>query len=312
MSVGYKDYYQILDIKRDASPEDIQKAYKTLARKYHPDLNQNDKNAENKFKDIGEAYEVLKDPKKRAQYDALGSSWKHGQNFSPPPGWQNYSTGHQNINFNMGDLGDINDMSDFFRTIFGGGFSQTPRSGFSQDPFRRKQPSQLVDLSIKLEQLFDTSPLPFTYRFMENGLMREKSLKVTIPKGAKNKTIIKLKNQGPDGSDLRLRLNILDTPLFKLEDYDINYKLKISPWEAALGTTIEITTLDNKHIKLTIPKGIQNTQKLRIPDKGLPKKQGFGDLFIEMEIVNPKNLTQKEKELFMELQKISKFNPRNE
>ncbi|MBR4986141.1 MAG: DnaJ domain-containing protein, partial [Proteobacteria bacterium] len=205
MSVDYKDYYKILGVERSASADDIQKAYKKLARKYHPDLNPGDKSAEDKFKDVGEAYEVLKNPQTRAQYDALGSSWKHGQSFTPPPGFGgfNFGAGGQNVHFNMGG------MSDFFQALFGGlggmggaqgfggvggaqGFgSMGGAQGFGdfgggRQTASRSQPVQetpIIDLNMTVQQLLDEAPKNVTV--VEN--LQQRTLKVNIPKGAKDK-----------------------------------------------------------------------------------------------------------------------------
>ncbi|MBO4351652.1 MAG: J domain-containing protein [Proteobacteria bacterium] len=327
MSVGYKDYYKILDIARSASADDIQKAYKKLARKYHPDLNPNDKNAEEKFKDIGEAYEVLKDPQKRAQYDALGSSWKDGQSFTPPPGWGGFNGfGGQNIHFNVGGMGG---MSDFFQTLFGGlgggggfggaqGFGGSGGFGGAQgfDGFgggggfntgRSRKPASeapIVDLSLTVSELLDQTPKSIS--ITQN--MQTRSIKVNIPKGAKDKTVFKLKGQSLDGGDLRIRVNIEDSEC-RTEDFDVIQKLKITPWEAALGTHLECRTIAG-NVKLTIPPCVQSGQKLRLPDKGLYKKSGRGDLLMEIQICMPKPLSDRERQLFEDLAKASSFNPR--
>ncbi len=322
MSVGYKDYYKILDVDRSASADDIQKAYKKLARKYHPDLNPGDTSAEEKFKDIGEAYEVLKDPQKRAQYDALGSSWKDGQSFTPPPGWGgfNFGGGGQNIHFNVGGM---DGMSDFFQTLFGGlggmgggqGFSANfgGSPGFSQTmggarPRRSSSASAgespIVDLSLTVAELLD--PQPKTISITQN--LQTNTIKVNIPKGAKDKTVFKLKGQAADGSDLRIRINVVDSE-YRTEDFDIIQRLKVTPWEAALGAQIECQTLAG-NVKLSLPAGIQSGQKLRISEKGLYKKSGRGDLLLEVMVCVPKQMTNEEKSLFKKLSEISAFDPR--
>ena len=320
----YKDYYKILDVDRKASADDIQKAYKKLARKYHPDLNPGDASAEEKFKDIGEAYEVLKDPQKRAQYDALGSSWRNGQQFTPPPGWGGFGgAGGQNVHINMGDLGG---MSDFFQAIFGGGFSSNMGgggfssnmvgagfgdAGFGASGARRSRTSSraaaeapIVDLNLSVADLLDDAPKEIT--ITQN--MQTRSLKVKIPKGAKDKTVFKLKGQSIDGGDLRFRVNVVD-PECRTDGFDIIQKLKVSPWEAALGMHVECQTIGG-HVKLTLPAGVQSGQKLRLPGKGLYNKQARGDLFMEIQICVPKPLSEKEKALFESLAKESSFNPR--
>lgn len=320
----YKDYYKILDVDRKASADEIQKAYKKLARKYHPDLNPGDGSAEEKFKDIGEAYEVLKDPQKRAQYDALGSSWRNGQPFTPPPGWGGFGgVGGQNVHINMGDLGG---MSDFFQALFGGGgfasnmgsggFNPNMGGGFGNVGFgaqgsRRPRPAPrsaaetaVVDLNLSVSDLLDEAPKEIT--ITQN--MQTRSLKVKIPKGAKDKTVFKLKGQLSDGGDLRFRVNIND-PECRTDGFDIIQKFKVTPWEAALGTQVECQTIAG-HVKLTIPPGVQSGQKLRLPGKGLYHKQGRGDLFMEIQICVPKPLSEREKFLFESLSRESSFAPR--
>jgi curved DNA-binding protein len=338
MSVDYKDYYKILEVERSASADDIQKSYKKLARKYHPDLNQGDKAAEEKFKDIGEAYEVLKDPQTRAQYDALGANWKHGQSFTPPPGWGGFDFGQgaQNIHFNVGGA---NGMSDFFKLLmsglgglggmgggpgmggfggmgggpgmggFGGmgggpgmgGFGGMGGAGASQSASAE---APVIDLNLSVLELLDDAPKSIT--ITQNHQTR--SLKVNIPKGAKDKTIFKLKGQSIDGGDLRVRVNIVDDEC-RTDEFDIIQKLKVTPWEAALGTQLECSTIVG-NVKLTIPPGVQSGQKLRLPEKGLFKKSGRGDLMMEIQICVPKDLTSEEKKLFEKLAKKSEFNPR--
>jgi len=323
MSVDYKDYYKVLEIERTASADDIQKAYKKLARKYHPDLNQNDPSAEGKFKDVGEAYEVLKDPAKRQQYDALGASWKDGQRFTPPPGWQgmNFGAGGQNVHFNVGGM---DGMSDFFQALFGGmggmggGFSSQNFGGdvFGAQGFgegARRRPgrrtateSPIVDLTLSIEEILDPDPKSISLTFGT----QTRSIKVNIPKGAKDKTVFKLKGQGPNGEDLRVRVNLMATKNCETSEFDIIQKLKVTPWEAALGTQLECQTAAG-NVRLTLPAGVQSGQKLRLPGKGLFMKQGRGDLMMEVQIQTPKNLSQEEKTLFENLAKISTFNPRD-
>lgn len=324
--MDYKDYYKILGVERNASADDIQKAYKKLARKYHPDLNPGDKSAEEKFKDIGEAYEVLKDQQKRAQYDALGSSWKDGQRFTPPPGWGGYGfggNGAQNIHFNVGGMGGMDGMSDFFNAIFGGmggmgGGAQYVNMGNMGGGFgdmggarqtrtrsaRQSAESPIVDLSLTVAELLDETPKNISI----TQDMQTRSIKVNIPKGAKDKTVFKLKGQAPGGGDLRIRINIAD-PECRTEDFNIIEKLKVSPWEAALGAHLECHTIAG-NVKLTLPAGVQSGQKLRLPGKGLYNKQGRGDLFMEVQICVPKHMTEKEKSLFEELAKCSAFDAR--
>lgn len=322
MSVDYKDYYKILGVERSASEDEIKKAYRKLALKYHPDHNPGNKSAEAKFKDVGEAYEVLGDPQKRKQYDLLGANWKDGQRFTPPPGWGGFNgfggSGAQTINF--GNMGGMGGMSDFFQAIFGGmgGGGQTINfgnmnggagfDGFSRRQSRAHQPqaeAPIVDLSLSIEEILDDSPKSIS--ISQGGATR--NIKVNIPKGAKNQTIFKLKGQAPDGGDVRVRVNIPATKDCSTDDYDIIQKLKVSPWEAAFGTHIDCHTVVGD-VKITLPAGVSSGQKLRIPGKGLFSKTGRGDLMMEVAICMPKKLTDEEKACFKKLANCSSFNPR--
>lgn len=320
MSVDYKDYYKILGVGRSASEDEIKKAYRKLALKYHPDHNPGNKSAESKFKDIGEAYEVLGDPQKRKQYDLLGANWKDGQRFTPPPGWGGFGgfggPGQQTINF--GNLGGMGGMSDFFQTLFGGmgGGGQTINFGnmgagagfndFGQRRSHTPQPeSPVIDLNLSIEEILDTSPKSIS--ISKAGATR--NIKVNIPKGAKNQTIFKLKGQAPDGGDIRVRVNIPSTKECSTDDYDIIQKLKVSPWEAAFGSHIDCHTVVGD-VTITLPAGVSSGQKLRIPGKGLYSKESRGDLLMEVAICMPKKLTDEEKACFKKLADCSSFNPR--
>ena len=319
MSVDYKDYYKILGVERSASDDEIKKAYRKLALKYHPDHNPGNKSAEAKFKDVGEAYEVLSDPQKRKQYDLLGANWKDGQRFTPPPGWGGFGgSGAQTIHFS--NLGGMGGMSDFFQTLFGGmGGGQTINfgnmggggGGFGDFTGRRSRAPQpqaeapIVDLNLSIEEILDSSPKSIS--ISQGGATR--NIKVNIPKGAKNQTIFKLKGQAPDGGDVRVRVNIPATKECTTDDYDIVQKLKVSPWEAAFGTHIDCHTIVGD-VKITLPAGVSSGQKLRIPGKGLYTKESRGDLLMEVSICMPKKLTAEEKACFEKLAACSSFNPR--
>ncbi len=330
MSVGYKDYYKILGVDRKATDDEIKRAFRKLALKYHPDHNPNDKEAEAKFKDVNEANEVLSDPQKRRQYDLLGSSWKDGQSFTPPPGWGGFGGGGQTINFgNLG--GGMGGMSDFFKLLMGGmggmGGAQGMNfggqgmnfgdlggmgGGFGQNmggARRQPQPQQeapIIDLELSVEEILDPTPKSIS---ISQG-SQTKNLKVNIPKGAKNQTIFKLKGQAPNGGDVRIRVNIPSTKECTTDEYDIIQKLRISPWEAAFGIHIDCHTVVGD-VKLTVPPGVSSGQKLRLPDKGLFTRDGRGDLLMEIMICMPKKLTPEEKACFESLASCSQFNPRD-
>ena len=331
MGGNNKDYYKILGIDRSASADEIQKAYKKLARKYHPDLNPGNKEAEDKFKDIGEAYDVLKDPQKKSQYDMFGSNFG-GAGFTPPPGGFggfNFGggAGGRNVQINLNDLlgglggmgggrGGFN-LGDILNGMGGMGGQGFSSQGFGGQGFggqgfsrgasqtRTSDEAPAVDLKLSVVELLELTPKSIS--ITQGGMTR--SIRVNIPKGAKDKTIFKLKGQAPDGGDLRIRVNIDDAE-YRTDEFDIIQKLKITPWEAALGTQLDVRTLEGS-VHLTIPPCVQSGQKLRIHEKGLYKKQGRGDLLMEIQICVPKPLSAKEKELFKQISEVSSFNPRN-
>ncbi|WP_456324735.1 DnaJ C-terminal domain-containing protein [Desulfonauticus submarinus] len=311
----YKDYYKILGVSKGASQEEISKAYKKLAKKYHPDLNPNNKEAEEKFKEINEAYEVLKDPEKRKLYDSLGPNWQHGQNFEPPPGFENIHFEFRGDSTGFEDLGGF---SDFFETIFGGLGRSGKRkrayysSGFGQDFYSARGEDQEAILELSLEEAFRGGEKTITVGSIGTG---KKTLNVKIPPRIKDGARIRLKGQGGPGigngpaGDLYLKVKILPHALFKLDGNNIIYRLDLAPWEAVLGTEIDVPTLEGK-VKLKVPRGISSGQKLRIKGKGLGQGLGRGDQLVEIRIKSPKNLSAKEEDLWQELARISSFNPR--
>ena len=330
MSVEYKDYYKILGVDRKATDDEIKRAFRKLALKYHPDHNPGDKSAEQKFKDVNEANEVLSDPQKRRQYDLLGSSWKDGQSFTPPPGWGGFGPGAQTINFsNMG--GNMGGMSDFFKLLMGGmggaqninfgnmGGGRGARQNINFGDFAdfggmggtgaqsrcAQKEAPIIDLTLSVDELLDPSPKSIS---ISQGA-QTKTIKVNIPKGAKDKTVFKLKGQAPDGGDVRIRVCIPSTKDVSTNEYDIIQKLKITPWEAAFGVHLDCHTVAGD-VKLTIPAGVSSGQKLRLSDRGLYTRDGRGDLLMEIMIAMPKKLTPQEKSCFEQLASCSKFNPR--
>jgi curved DNA-binding protein len=324
--VEYKDYYKLLGVTRSASQEDISKAFKKLARQCHPDLNPGDCKAESKFKDINEAYEVLRDPEKRKLYDQLGPNWQHGQNFQPPPGYEN-------VRFHFGGGGpgsqqfDMGGFSDFFQTIFGGaggmgGFGGGPGFGGGAGFQRRPARGQDVEASLELtlEEAYQGGQKTLTLQEEAIGpdgrpTLRPKTLSVNIPQGMRDGGRIRLAGQGSQGfgggpaGDLYLKVSIRPHSRFKLEDVNVVVELPLTPWEAALGATVRVPTLDGE-IDLAVPPGISSGRKMRIRGKGLAGKTGRGDQLVRVMIHTPKTLTGKERALFEELAKASPFNPR--
>ncbi len=341
MAVKFKDYYEILGVKRDASDKEIHRAFRKLARKYHPDVNPGNPKAEEKFKEINEAYEVLRDAEKRKRYDTLGANWQAGQDFTPPPGWEN-------IHFDFGGAGDAHEtffgdfggggFSDFFKAIFGNmeGF----RTATATRPQTRSMRGQDVEaeMTITLEDSFHGSTKSISLQRQEvcascgghgtsgnrscpacQGMGFTSSVRtydIKIPHGIKDGGRVRLAGQGGAGGgrgpagDLFIRIHIAPHPTFRMNGHDISVTLPLTPWEAVLGTKVEIPTLEG-NATLTIPPGTQSGQRLRMRGKGLHKQRGErGDQYVEVRIMVPRQLTPKEQELFAELSRISQFNPR--
>lgn len=327
MAVKFQDYYEILGVSRTASEEQISKAYRKLARKYHPDVSK-EKGAEEKFKQIAEAYAVLKDPEKRKQYDALGPNWHAGEDFTPPPGWQEF---HFEFPGGAGRgrraksaLGGVDGgFSDFFETLFGEGLGRFGRRAPRPEPgswFTREH-VQEADLTISLEEAYRGAAKSIVLQTVEygpDGTTRSVSKRydVKIPPGVTEGSRIRLAGQGgirPGGrerEDLFLRVHIASHPVFKLDKYDLHADVLVTPWEAALGAKVDVPTLDG-WVKMTLPPGTQGSKRFRLRGKGLPLPGGErGDLYVTMQITVPHTLTPKERALFQELEKSSSFNPR--
>jgi curved DNA-binding protein len=309
MPVKFRDYYETLGVPRDAKEENIKTAYRKLARKFHPDLNPNNKHAEDKFKEIQEAYEVLGDPEKRSKYDQLGANWKSGSEFTPPPQWEG------NIDFSemFGGGGSRRSggfsqqggsFSDFFETLFGGipggatGRGQRPRSRVPEDAE--------TELELPLLDMHRGITQKLTVNFAKS----QKVLDVRIPPGARDNSRIRIAGGGPQGGDLYVRLKQQPDPNLTAKGDDTESVVEITPWEAALGAVIEVPTLDGR-AEMRIPPGVASGQRLRLRGQGLNiRGGGRGDHLVVLKIVLPKPMTAEEKRLFEELQRVSHFNPR--
>ncbi len=332
MAVKYRDYYEILGAKRSAGQDEIQRAYRKLARKYHPDVNKAS-NAEDKFKEINEAYEVLKDPEKRKLYDQLGSNWRAGQDFKPPPGWQGdfgAGPGGYQTEFHWAGGGGgpgAAGFSDFFESLFGGmGFRQ-PRGGPGHGGFgrgavhRQAGADHETSIRISLEDAFHGGVKPIvlqsrTLNAQGEVEVQEKRYDVKIPAGILPNQKIRLSGQGAEGSGggprghIYLKVAIEPHPVFSLSGRDISMELPVSPWEAVLGAEVRVATLSGS-VDLKIPPGAQGGQKLRLRGKGMPNPKGSaGDLYLTIVLKVPTSPSQKELELFEELKKNSNFDPR--
>ncbi|MFH2013171.1 MAG: DnaJ C-terminal domain-containing protein [Pseudomonadota bacterium] len=328
MAIKYKDYYEILGLKRDASEKDIKNAYRKLARKYHPDVNPDNKEAEEKFKEINEAHEVLKDAEKKAKYDQLGANWQAGADFRPPPGWEG-------VHVRMGDFGDFTSMggfSDFFSTLFG----QAQGGNFSQRTARRSRKSRGAnidaELTIPLEDAYNGGKQSVTLNKSEictncggtsivgnrsctacNGMgmvVKPRRLDIKIPAGVKDGSRIRLASQGEAGigggpsGDLYLHIKLKPHPHFTVIEHDVQTEIPLMPWEAVMGTEVEVLTLKG-YVKMKIPPGTQSRQRLRLKGLGLSKKGGEnGDQYVKIRIVVPKKVSEEEMDLYEKLAKL--------
>lgn len=341
MAVTFQDYYEILGVPRTATQGEIQKAYRKLAVKYHPDKNPGNREAEEKFKKVGEAYEVLRDAEKRKRYDALGANWKGGQEFRPPPGWeQRFSgmgggagRGGRGYRYSGGGpgAGGMGGFSDFFDMLFGqaagaggmgGGFRTRPGRGgmeFNFGDMMEEEPegagAQEAEITISLEDAYHGAAKSFRMESMEpdaRGRMqpRSRTYQVKIPPGTTDGSTVRLGGHG-DGGQLLLHVHIAPHPRFKLEGYDLRTELPVAPWEAALGASVPLQTFDGEG-HLRIPPGTGSGKVLRLRGKGLPRTRGLerGDLLVEVRIVVPETLTAAEEELFHKLAATSRFQPR--
>ncbi|MBF0481083.1 MAG: J domain-containing protein [Desulfovibrionaceae bacterium] len=318
----YKDYYKILGVSKAASQEDISKAFKKKARACHPDLNPGDSCAEANFKDLNEANEVLKDPEKRKLYDSLGPNWQAGQNFQPPPGFDN-------VRFHFGGQGpggggqqfDASAFSDFFETLFGGaqpGFGRGG-GGFSRRPARGDDAQAILELT--LEEAYRGGGKALSLQ--EQGIgpdgrptMNTKTLQVNIPAGVRDGSKIRLSGQGNPGhsggspGDLYLHVRILPHAVFKLEDNNVTMELALAPWEAVLGVAVSVPTLDGQ-VELRIPPGTGSGKKFRLRGKGLGGAAHRGDQFVRVMIQVPAGVSGEEKTLWEKLRDVSTFAPRS-
>ncbi len=301
----YKDYYKILGVARTAPADEIKRAYRKQARRYHPDVSK-ETAAEERFKEVQEAYEVLKDSQRRAAYDQLGSNWRQGQEFRPPPDWRSGFDFHGG-----GRGGSSRHFSDFFDQMFGGtqGFDFARRGAAGRGRTRKPQEHTL---EISLEESCKGSTRTLRMQTGPGDGMR--TLNVRIPAGVVDGQKIRLAGQGarhtPAGppSDLYLVIRIQPHPLFRLHDKDVSVDLPLAPWEAALGATVEVPTPTGR-INLNIPGGSQAGRRLRLRGRGLPGDPP-GDFYVELQIVNPPHDNPAAKALFQRMARDLDFNPR--
>lgn len=308
VTVNYKDYYKIMGVDKKSSQDEIKKSYRKLARKFHPDVSK-EKNAESRFKEINEAYEVLRDEKKRTAYDQLGSNFKAGQaGFTPPPNWQDKY--HQNNgDFNTGGQGDF---SEFFDSLFGGGFNTNQHSSRNHES-RQGQDSH-AKILIDLQDAYTGATRSFTLQdkvIDDRGQtqFKPRTLKVKIPKGIKHGQKIRLQKQGETGyggaknGDLFIEVGFNPNPLYIVEGVNVTTELAISPWQAALGGKIKVPT-PSGFIDLSLPKLVSSGSKVRLKGRGLPSKV-VGDFFVKLKIVLPKSLSAEEEALYESLKSLA-------
>jgi curved DNA-binding protein len=318
MAVKFRDYYEILGVSRSAKEDEIKKTYRKLARKYHPDLNPHNKQAEEKFKEIQEAYEVLGDAEKRKKYDQLGPNWKNGAEFTPPPNWGGFQ-GTINMDELFGRAGEqrSNAFSDFFEMLFGGVGGGAGMGGFgggaagtgarARPGTRAPRGETETELTLPLEEMHRGTIRKLTVRLGNN----EKTIDVRIPPGARENNRIRIPGGSPDGGDLYVRLHQQQHSSFQVNGDDTEVEVEITPWEAALGASVEVPTLEGRS-NIRIPPGVASGQRLRLKEQGLSKRGGGrGDHYVRLKIVVPKELTDAERKLFQELSKVSHFRPRN-
>jgi curved DNA-binding protein len=308
----FKDYYQIMGVPRSATQEEIKRAYRKLARKYHPDVSK-EINAEAKFKELGEAYEVLKDPEKRTAYDKLGANWKAGQDFNPPPDWE------QAFEFKGGGFtsDEAGIYSDFFEQLFGhAGFRSNGREHFNAH--NRGQDTH-AKITIDLEESITGATKTIIFNIPETDAkgylqLKQRSLNIKIPKGIKPGQHIRLSGQGSPGlggaqaGDLLLEVAFNPHRLYRVIDTDIYLDLPVTPWEAALGAKIKVPTPEGP-IDLSIPANSRQGSKLRIKGRGLPSKKP-GDFFVVLQITLPPADSETARSVYRQMQAELDFNPR--
>ena len=297
--MAFIDYYKILEVDKKATEAEIKKAYRKLARKYHPDLNPNDKEAERKFKEINEANEVLSHSENRKKYDDYGENWQHAEEFEKSKQQRQYQGHGQQGGFGAGGFGGGGDFSDFFESMFGG-----RSSGGGRRSAQFKGQDFNAELHLDLKDVYTTHKRALTV----NG----KNIRITIPAGVENGQQIKISGLGGEGSgggpkgDLYITFTVENHTNFKLDKHNLYATVNLDLYTAVLGGEITADTFDGK-VKLTVKPGTQNGTKVKLKGKGFPvyKKEGeFGDLYLTYQIQIPTNLSEKEKELFTELAKL--------
>ncbi|HKR53929.1 MAG TPA: J domain-containing protein [Chthoniobacterales bacterium] len=310
MAVQFRDYYETLGVSKTASEDEIRSAFRKLARKYHPDVAKDKKTAEEKFKQINEAYEVLSDPEKRRKYDQLGEHWNQPGGFQPPPQWGGGQPGDfrwgggqdGGVEFEFGGTG----FSDFFEAFFGGGRGRSAFGGFGQRGAVAERGHDVeADIMVTLEEALHGSTRQVSLR--RAGSKKTETYQVKIPRGVREGQRIRLAGQGEAGErggksgDLFLRVRLARHPDFSVEGSDLVHEVKIAPWQAVLGDQLIVPTLEG-NARLKLPPGTQGGQRFRLRERGLPGVSGQrGDLYVVVQIAVPKKLSERERELWDQL-----------
>jgi curved DNA-binding protein len=306
----YKDYYEILSLERTASQEDVKRSYRKLARKYHPDLSKHT-DAEDRFKELGEAYEVLKDPEKRAAYDRMGSEWRNGQDFQPPPNWDE---GFEFRGAGNG-TGEQADLHDLFEKMFGGSRGAHPR----QRSFDVRGEDHHAKVLIDLEDAYRGAERSISLQMPVIGeqghvSLETRTLNVSIPKGIRAGQHLRLSGQGAAGAtpgaagDLYLEIAFRQHPHFRVDGRDVSLELPVAPWEAGLGAQVTVPTPDGS-VEMTVPADSAGGRRLRLKGKGIPGNPP-GDLYVILDIVLPPVDSDTAKAAYDAMRQAFNFNPR--
>ena len=314
MAVQFRDYYETLGVSKSATEDEIKSAFRKLARKHHPDVAKDKKAAEERFKQINEAYEVLSDPEKRRKYDQLGANWNQPGGFQPPPEWggqpgggfhQWSGDGGRGVEFEFGGTG----FSDFFEAFFGGGRGRSAFGGFGGREATAERGADVeADILVTLEEALHGSTRTVSLR--RAGSNKVEKYQVKIPRGVHEGQRIRLVGQGEVGArggrsgDLFLRVRLAKHPDFSVEGSDLIHEVKIAPWQAVLGTELKLPTLEG-NVRLKIPPGTQGGQRFRLRERGLPGISGQrGALYVIAQIQIPKKLSEREREIWSQLGKL--------